>query len=257
MTAPYTLERYRAVLATALDAGYRFALFGEIDRVRTGDGPACLLRHDCDNSLVAARRMAEVEATTGIRSTWFVMLRSALYNLMAPTTARLVREILAMGHGLGLHFDESVHVRDPLEVVAERVERERRWLEGEFGVAVEAVSFHQPSRRILDNRVQLACLNAYDRTDMRAFHYISDSNMVWKEACPSVLFAERRYRLLQLLIHPEWWTPEPLSVAAKWHLMLADNLGQMQDSLVEREAIFEERFRMSLAPPPASPEGNV
>ncbi|WP_448208560.1 hypothetical protein [Azospirillum sp. sgz302134] len=234
----FTLARYAAILRAGLDAGYRFAGFDELAQVRGLSTPACLLRHDCDNDLVAALRMARVEAEAGVHSTWFVMPRSALYNLFSPPNAAIVREILALGHRLALHFDELPFRDATPEVLAAQVERERCWLAEEFGHPVCAVSFHQPSRRVLDNAIILACLNTYDRKDMDGFHYLSDSNMNWREGCPGDLFRERRHPKLQLLVHPEWWTDGQMSQADKWRAMLADNFGLMQRSLLEREATY-------------------
>lgn len=239
MTAPpFTHARYREMLRAGGAAGYRFAGFGELSAHGAAQTRLCLLRHDCDNDLVAAARLAEIEAEEGVRSTFFLMLRSALYNLLAPTGRTLVRRILDRGHWLGLHFDESVVAGEPDARVSELVDRERQTLREEFGQEIGVVSFHQPGRRILDNRIKLACLNTYDRQDMAGVHYTSDSNLVFRGGEPDALFAEGAHRRIQILIHPEWWTAEPMPLAEKWNRMLLDNLEVMQESLLRREDTY-------------------
>ena len=241
MTAPpFTHRAYRDLLRQAVESGYRFAGFGEIDALRDDPGKLCLMRHDCDNDLVAAARLAEIEAAEGVRSTYFVMLRSAMYNLLAPTNARLVRQILGCGHWLGLHFDESLAADASDDGIAELVDRERRLVSREFGVPIDAASFHQPGDRVLQGRIRLNCVNTYDRCDMGGFHYTSDSNLVFRGGEPAELFQRAAHPKLQILIHPEWWTEDAMPAAAKWDRMLLNNLRLAEESLRRREAAYTE-----------------
>jgi hypothetical protein len=233
-------------------AGYRFAGFNDIGELRHAAGRACLLRHDCDNDLVAAARLAEIEAEEQVRGTYFVMLRSAMYNLLAPTNAALVRRILAAGHWLGLHFDESVAGSVSDERLVALVDRERALLGEEFSCPVAVVSFHQPGRRILENRVKFACVNTYDREFLSGFHYTSDSNLAFRGGDPIELFAAGTHAYLQVLTHPEWWTETAMPLAEKWRHMLANNVELAQQSLLRREATYTEKLaiRFALAGPP-------
>lgn len=237
----FTLARYRGILRAGRAADYRFAGFTEIETLRRDGNRACLLRHDCDNDLVAALRMADIEAEEGVSSTYFVMLRSAMYNLLAPPQAALVRRILALGHRLGLHFDESVVAELSDGAVPAEVDRERAILRTEFGCTIEVVSFHQPGPRILDGRIRLGCVNTYDRGDLAGFHYTSDSNLTFRGGAPDVLFAAGTAPLLHLLIHPEWWTEAAIGLDRKWDAMLLDNFELVQAALLEREATFNRR----------------
>jgi hypothetical protein len=242
MTVPddFTYAHYRFILASALDSGYRFAGFHDLPGLRAGSEPVCVLRHDCDNDLLAAVRLARIEADAGVRSTYFVMLRSAQYNLLAPSNRALVREMLSLGHRIGLHFDERAYAEPAPDRIPGLVDRERQWLSDELGGPIDAVSFHQPSAHVLENRIALHCLNTYDRRDMAGFHYVSDSNLNFREGCPGALFRSKAHPKIHLLLHPEWWTDATLSLRDKWHAMLADNFELMQQSLLEREATYRE-----------------
>jgi hypothetical protein len=244
--APFTHARYRVLIRSGIAGGYRFAGFAELPALRQTEEKRCLLRHDCDNDLVAAALLSEIEAEEGVRSTYFLMLRSAMYNLLAPANRALVSRVLDHGHWLGLHFDASVVAGEPDERIAALVDDERRILAAEFGHTIAVVSFHQPGRRVLDNRIQLNCLNTYDRSDMEGVHYTSDSNLVFRGGDPTALFAEGSHRRIQVLTHPEWWTREPMSLDRKWDQMLLHNIGLMQDSLLRREATYTARRDVSV-----------
>jgi hypothetical protein len=245
-TAPFTYAHFRRLIAAVRTAGYAFEPLNAVAAARRGAMPVCFLRHDCDNDLVAAVRLARIEGEVGVSSTYFVMLRSAMYNLLASTNAALVREIVALGHRLGLHFDESLHADVAPGRIAALVDRERAWLHDEFGQPIEVVSFHQPSPRVLEGNLALNCLNTYDRTAFAGVHYISDSNLRFRDGDPIALFQDRRHRLIQLALHPEWWSERPLALDAKWDAMLANNLDLMQQGLIGRELTFTRRRRFRI-----------
>lgn len=239
--APFTLEEYRYILACALQSEYRFIRFSEIRDLARNGQLLCCLRHDCDNDLSAAASMARLEQGMGVRSTYFLMLRSAMYNVLSIPNGELVRQIIRGGHEIGCHVDEQCYPDTTAAQMSARVDSERTLLSHEFGVPVSVVSFHQPSRVALDNRIRLNCINTYDRGDMDNFHYISDSNTVWKEGRPSQIFRNREYSRLQLLIHPEWWTRDKMALRQKWNQMLRDNFELVQQSLLGREKTYTQR----------------
>ncbi len=244
--APFTYAHYRRLIAAARAAGYAFEPLSAVTAAQRSAAPVCFLRHDCDNDLVAAARLARIESEAGVTSTFFVMLRSAMYNAMAPTNAELVREIVGLGHRIGLHFDESLHADVKPGRIAELVDRERAWLHQEFDQPIEVVSFHQPSPRVLEGNFALNCLNTYDRAAFAGVHYVSDSNLRFRDGDPVALFENRRHRLIQLLLHPEWWSERPLSLDAKWDAMLANNVDLMQQGLIGRELTFTKRRRFRI-----------
>ena len=91
--SPFTLEQYRWVLHTGMESGYDFISFSALEDHRETEQPICLLRHDCDNDLTAAAEIARIEEDLGVRSTYFLMLRTPLYNLMSAPNAELSRAV--------------------------------------------------------------------------------------------------------------------------------------------------------------------
>ena len=237
---PFTHEDYRDILRCGLTAGYRFARFAELRR----DGPPskrCFMRHDCDNDLVAAAAMAEIEAAEGVSATHFLMLRSAMYNLLAPENLRLAKQIVACGQTIGLHFDAFDQATRPGADIAFEVDRQRDLLSGELGVPVEVVSFHQPDGSILSGRVKTNCINTYDAKDMYGVYYTSDSNLLFRGGDPRALFDRGEHNNIQVLVHPEWWTVSPMPLMDKWATMLRNNIELMQKIFLEREKTYNEK----------------
>jgi hypothetical protein len=225
-------------LETGLESGYRFIRFEELAGLRDREQYLCLLRHDCEGDLGAALRLGQIEEELGVRSTYFVQLRSPHYNVLSTPQARFVKELLELGHDLGLHFDERSRPFGSTAELAARVDEEREVLNGEFGVAVNVVSFHQPSPLVLENTLKLHCLNTYDRSDMQGVGYLSDSNWRWKQD-PIEAFLLHTHPHLQLLLHPECWTDRSMSVEQKWRHVLRHNAEIGQQTLIERESTYK------------------
>jgi hypothetical protein len=145
------------------------------------------------------------------------MTRATNYNLFSVEGIRTVEQLLALGHEIGLHFmGELLKDRREPELVSSVLE-EVSWLERQFGTKIKAVSFHQPTREILEGDLTIGELvNTYSRTQLREYFYVSDTNMQWRHEHPFEMFSRRLHPRIQLLIHPIWWTEVPLPVTEKW-----------------------------------------
>lgn len=81
----FTYASYRSLLGLLRENNYTFT-----DYHRYGEQPRCvILRHDIDNSLPQALRLAELEAEEGVKSTWFVLLRTDFYNPASAASQKL------------------------------------------------------------------------------------------------------------------------------------------------------------------------
>ncbi len=248
MSRPFTFAHYEKMLTTALDAGYAFGFY-EQRRQLLQSPYGCILRHDCDYDLVPARELAGIESSLGIHSTWFFMLHSELYNLMSGQTRTIVEAIVAGGHRVALHFSTDYYPDDGNAALCDRIDAERALLYRLFGQEITTVSFHQPTPAILENRVKIRCVNTYDRDDMAGYHYISDSNMIWREACATVLLHERRHPHLQLLLHPEWWTETEQPIEQKYETIVRNGFEQAQAVLLDTDRTYNAPRRLVLLPP--------
>lgn len=204
----FTLSAYRELLAHA-HATHEFVTFCEYDALPDG-ARSVLLRHDIDYSLPDALHMARLEANMGVRATYFLLLGSPFYNLLSPENSAAARELCALGHEVGLHYDVAALLAggEPLRVLDAQAA-----LLGELsGQPVASIAMHNPSVNGEDVCRSAPYINAYAPQYTGAYH--SDSCMAWRDSFITLLGGELPPRL-QLLIHPCLWTEQRLPRAQK------------------------------------------
>lgn len=224
------------MLKEALGKGYKFILY---DQLNDQNPLLCVLRHDIDIDLHLALEMAKIEADLGIKSTYFIMLRSPVYNLFSRSNSIALNQILILGHDLGLHYDAGFHSRKSIPLV-KSIMNEIKVLETMFGKKIKCVSFHQPSKEIISSNLDLKPFkNTYNDYDMAGFHYVSDSNKNWKKESAYEIYSNKIYDKFQLLIHPIWWmTNEELSTEILWRRGIINAFDRMQNQIVLTERAY-------------------
>ena len=179
MSCDFSFAHYRELLGAARQGGYRFAGFD-----RDPEPGDLILRHDVDLSLDAALQMAELEAAESAWSTWFLMTRSAFYNLASAEGERAIARLRELGHRIAHHA---------------------AWPNVDLDERFDAVlAWHNPDPDYMQTEVEGA-LNVMRAPFFDADHYRSDSNQHWRNGCPHLELAEGRFEWLQLLTHPEIW----------------------------------------------------
>jgi hypothetical protein len=234
----FTEDAYANLIRQAR-ARFAFEPFGT-----TAEHPHVLWRHDVDISVHRGLALARIEAEEGASSTWFFWLHSPFYNLLETRVRDRAREILALGHWLGLHLDPEI-LRGPGDL-EECAERERRLLEEWLEHPVSAVSLHNPDVKLIagmrEERV-VGLPNAYGAALAQRYAYVSDSNGYWRFRPLPDLLADPAVSHLHVLTHPEWWTPEPLSPRERVVRSLDGRIGQVLDSY---DALLARHDRVNL-----------
>ncbi len=207
----FTEAGYRTVLLAARDR-FVFQPFGA-----SPGTPHVLWRHDVDTSVHRAFWMAKTETELGLNAVYFFLLHSEMYNLLESEISHMVRQISAMGHWIGVHFDLNYYLQlegvseISLNRLEELIRREQRIFEELVGVKPVACSFHNPTTNnsLSFTEQKLAGLwNAYSAEIKENYQYISDSNGYWRYKRLCSLLADPNVERLHVLTHPEWWTPE-------------------------------------------------
>ena len=110
-----------------------------------------------------------------------------------------------------------------------------RSLENNFDIKINAVSFHQPSQKIIDNEIKIKQINTYDKEFFKDIKYLSDSNMIFKEVLIDIIKSQE-FSKIQLLVHPIWWVADGETTEQKWINSIKKNfeLEQKQVLLTER-----------------------
>jgi len=161
-------------------------------------------------SLERALDVAVIDAEHLGVSTFFIHLHSPFYNVLEENQRDLVREIIGLGHDIGLHFDPAFY-RDSTEQAIERnVKWEAQLLERVFDVKLSAVSFHNPTvvqTEFLATHYSglVNCSGPRFQSDVE---YCSDSNGRWNHENGFDVLERKKSGRLQMLTHPEWWITE-------------------------------------------------
>lgn len=164
-----------------------------------------ILRHDVDFSLEAALSFAELEYKKGVQSTYFILLSTNFYNLHHKNSSNILKKIKAMGHDIGLHFDEANYSIMNEEELVHYVKKEISIMSQSLGMELRTVSMHRPSKWILEANVQFdMVINSYAKEFFNDFKYLSDSRMYWREDVHQVI-QSNAYDRLHILTHPIWY----------------------------------------------------
>ncbi len=203
----FTLEHYRCLLQLAKKcykfADYRNIPFGE---------KFILWRHDCDFSLNRAVKLARIEHEEGVKATYFLNPHCRFYNLLEAEQVVLVREILRLGHDIGLHFDAAFYNITSETQLEEKLRWEAMLLKDIFGTSPAAFSFHNPTSLYLSFEAESYgnLVNCYSKHFKTQVPYCSDSNGYWRFRRLYDVLKEGTDPCLQVLTHPGWWQDSPM-----------------------------------------------
>lgn len=199
----FTYNGYRNLLSILAQHGYQIA-----DYHNWQDKPRCvILRHDVDYDPEAALRLAELEHTSGVKSTYFFLVSSDFYNAFSKKNRELVHKIQELGHEIGLHFDEVAYpqIAGNVDLVQERILQERQLLQTVAGRPATVVSMHRPSKAVLDADLKIpGMINSYSNLFFKEFKYLSDSRRRWREPVYDILKNET-FQRIHLLTHAFWY----------------------------------------------------
>ena len=209
--------------------GFSFSYFDNLN------DKCCILRHDIDVSPKLALDMAKLEYKLDVKSTYFFMVRSPFYNIFSRANDFIVRQIIGMGHNIGLHYDEGYYSKSVS--LQELVDSEILMLEKNFDTKINVVSFHQPSEKIINNFIKIKQINTYDRDYFGNIKYISDSNMVFKENIIDIITSGEHSKI-QLLIHPIWWMAYGNNTEEKFMSAIKYNFEQEQEQVINTERAY-------------------
>ena len=240
MSFPFSPAGYGQLLGHLAKHHYETVTFTQLPRV--AEAGSCVLRHDVDASLDMARRLAEVEAEHGVRSTYFVMLRSPLYNVLSRQGGADVRRLIALGHEVGLHFDSRDGNQD--DDVPALIARDLAAISEVTGTSAGAFSFHQPTPELIARRVAVpGAENAYTLEE-RGYRYASDSNRNWRGSNIAEIIEQRQP--IQILLHPMWWVCDAPDVHDCWDIAIQENFARQQQHLMTTEGAYGPERRLLL-----------
>jgi hypothetical protein len=203
-----------------------------------------------------AVRLAGVNAAEGVQGTFFVLLRSPVYNLLSYDSQGALERLLELGQRLGLH----VAVPDPLPAsdtaLAELVRSDFDMAQRQVRTLDPVYAWHNTSPELLDRGLTLeveGLVSAYSELLFRQMPYRSDTGM---QRTPDEWKALMRegHDAMQLLFHPELWVgggfSPTVALARTWPLVIREREVEFR-----RNKFYQPDFPDRM--PPAALDGLV
>tara|TARA_Y100000590_G_scaffold96056_1_gene109094 strand:- start:1272 stop:2021 length:750 start_codon:yes stop_codon:yes gene_type:complete len=232
----FTLKAYKSMLVSFLEKGYEFTFFNLVEDLSANTESFVLLRHDLDLSIARALPIASIEKDLGVKSTFFIRLRNGFYNPFNFEESAIIRQLLSMGHRIGLHFDISRYESNlSVNEIAKSCSKEREQLEKWFETEIKVISFHSPLPEHLDMGIKITdgVLHTYLPEYFERIFYCSDSTGKWRYGHPLDSEAFSEGKPVHLLVHPIWWTEEADSTDDILEEFLEESLFSTKSELEE------------------------
>lgn len=119
----FTITRYKKLLSAFISKGYTFLTVSEyIDSDIQTSTPVILLRHDVEARYENALQLAQIQNASGVKGTYYFRLFSEKKN------EHIIRQIAAMGHEIGYHYDDLSHCKGDRQQAIKRFEQHLAWL---------------------------------------------------------------------------------------------------------------------------------
>lgn len=207
----FTEENYRRLLQIA-KANNKICNFDDALNISSG----IILRHDIDFSVHRAAALSKIEKSENIQSTFFIHLHSQFYHVMEKEITNLLKQMIADGCILGLHFEPGYYdlkIGD-VELLNEKALAEKKMLEEICNVEIRHMSFHNPAVGgdwyKIDELYIGGMLNVYAKHFRENYEYCSDSNGYWRFKRLEEVLRNSKGRKIQILTHPVWWQKVPM-----------------------------------------------
>ena len=167
------------------------------------------IRHDVDISLKRTMKMAEIEHSLGIHSTYLFRMYAERYSF--EEAIPIIKKLSEWGFDIGLHYETlsqtQGNTEEAIRLFEENLMNIRRI------VSVRVVAAHGQrgyKNRDIWNAVDRNKLQIKSLYDMDPDMYISDAGgKRLKKEGEKILFGRvyeaRAGNVVQFLIHPDWW----------------------------------------------------
>jgi hypothetical protein len=204
----FTYNHYSNIIKSAKENGYFICSFEKYMQLDDKPNKVIVLRHDIDRKIKKAVKMAKLEASLDVDSTYFFRLH-AKYNLFDYKHYSRLLRIKHLGHELAFHLETqdfaSCFNIDASELLAKEI-----MIMNLMGMKVIGLSEHGIPNKNWENHF-------FSENDYRKFEikyhaldelfsqmkYISDSGGKWREGC--LCKHINKYDKLQVLVHPNHW----------------------------------------------------
>lgn len=216
----FSPSSYLSLLNKLKGKGYEFRSFHDYDHKRS-----VILRHDVDFSLEYAEQIVGLEQQMDVTSTFFLLMTTEFYNLLAPRSLAIVNAIKDSGSRIGLHFDPTSY--DDIDA---GFEIEKATFEQLFSQRLDIVSLHRPRDFLQNNDQRLAGVrHTYEDEYFKRMKYVSDSGGSFRFGSPFDTDEFHNGLTMHINLHPIWWVNDaatPSQAIRRWQ---ADQLRSLNE----------------------------
>ena len=242
----FTYDAYRGLIQLLKNHGYLFATYADWNYCK-----CAIIRHDIDNDIEKALKLARIEKSEGVSSTYFVLLSSDFYNVFSLKNAQMLKNIASLGHDIGLHFDQMKYTGAKINELVELIAVEAQLLSSAIELPVKCVSMHRPSKDVLDADLVIpGLINSYGHEFFREFKYLSDSRRRWREPVEEIIKSEK-YNRLHILTHAFWYNEKDIDIHMnvksfvnhaniERFLSMKENIADMDSIMKVEEVVYEK-----------------
>ena len=236
----FTMTHYREIVTKARDLGYAIVPVSEGAKLLGTRRRFLMMRHDVDFIVTDAPAIAKADADVGGRSSFMIGLHSDFYSPLQEPANSILREIAALGHEIGLHYDlaayEQTHFADLRSAVRADLDILERWM----GLEITTMSQHRPASNPLFEGVD-GVIDAYEKRFILGMYYTSDSSKIFRQGC--LCEALGQHEQIHALLHPTNWGGGTIS-AEEDYKRLEQSINERTRAAVRLQA---ERTRDLLA----------
>lgn len=234
----FTLGKFCDIVDAGLDADYNVGGVSDLFEGKL-DTPFIVLRHDVDRRPGQALDMARAEAKRGIRASYYFRYVPSSFD------EDIIREIAAMGHEVGYHYEDWYAKRYDLAAAKAHFEEQIARLNAIDGVTVGTICMHgSPLSR--DNNMTIWDHISFEdyglkdcimSQDYSGFAFFTDSGRTFGETSANLrdelgnadlypdvkttpdvcqFIRDKRADKIMVSCHPERWTDKPVAWSSQF-----------------------------------------
>lgn len=211
----FNMDTYRSIIRAGKECGYKFVTISEFVELGCPKDGYFIIRHDLDLKPLSLKCIAEVEREEQVRSTTFVRLVGADYNLFSYPVFEVIQYAAVMME-LGLHsnFVEFAAINDVhVEAVLKSELQMLRSFFPIYGIAPHRdINYTVNSLPWLDkhwDRIRheyKLSYHAYESRILESTIYVNEGfnpHLCWRNLTP--FDAMKTQQSVYMLTHPHWW----------------------------------------------------
>jgi len=215
----FSMEYYASIIKLAQVSGYSFCTLSEFVRLGCPKRFHFVIRHDLDRQPMSLRAIFDTERELNVRSTTFVRLAGAEYNVLSYPCFKMLSEMAHQGWEIGLHsnFVEYAVINNlsPEALLMGELNMLRTFFDV-VGVAphrdinymYNSLPFLNENWQRFSKEMNLS-YHAYEDRILSNTMYVNEGfnpHICWRSITPEE--AVKTGGSVYMLTHPHWWYKE-------------------------------------------------